>query len=155
MTKDEFWDRLDKTGECWEWTGCVDGSGYGMTTIDGKHLKAHRAAWTITNGEIPPPHTGPQRMLVCHKCDNRRCCNPAHLFLGTNRDNVDDMMRKGRTARNPGTRNGQSKLNPLKVREIRYMHSTGKDCNTIARLFNLDPRTIEFVVTRVTWRHVS
>lgn len=87
-----FWDnvhRSDKGTECWEWQGNVTLNGYGEITINGI-VGAHRIAYSLIKGDIP------DGMFVCHTCDNRRCANPEHLFLGTHRDNMRDMWSKGR-----------------------------------------------------------
>ena len=79
----------EETG-CIEWTGYLRGDGYGSLRIDGKQVQAHRAAYEATFGKIE------NGLFVCHRCDNRKCINSDHLFLGTNQDNVDDMVAKGR-----------------------------------------------------------
>ena len=77
-------------GDCWEWTAAVSGKGYGKTSIDGKEAATHRWAYESFHGEVPPG------LFVCHRCDNRRCMNPEHLFVGTAIDNFSDMVAKGR-----------------------------------------------------------
>ena len=92
---DRLWAKVDRRGpeECWPWTGARRGRGYGHLGSGGRgqpSIAAHRAVFTLTHGPIPPG------MVVCHTCDNRICCNPAHLWLGTQRDNLMDMIAKGR-----------------------------------------------------------
>lgn len=83
--------------ECWPWTGAVTGKGYGKISLAYRHRNAHRVAFELWHGPIP------DGLLVCHRCDNRPCCNPAHLFVGTAKDNAEDMMAKGRWKRPPAT----------------------------------------------------
>lgn len=92
-TPETFWVKVDKSGECWVWTGSRGSGGYGKVRYQGALCFAHRLAWELTHGPIPPG------MSVCHSCDNRPCCNPAHLWLGTYADNMHDRDRKGRHGR--------------------------------------------------------
>lgn len=81
--------------ECWEWRGSRLAGGYGVFLVERKQLGAHRYAWIVAQGAIP------DGLHVLHTCDNRGCVNPAHLFLGTHRDNMDDCTRKGRRPSGP------------------------------------------------------
>jgi hypothetical protein len=87
-----FWNLVNIRGEndCWEWKASLDTKGYGQFNINGKMNGSHRIAWILTNGEISG------NLNVCHHCDNPKCCNPKHLFLGTQADNMLDMMLKKR-----------------------------------------------------------
>lgn len=86
-----FWGRIDRPNiGCWQWTGGRFNNGYGAFWQNGSTKRAHRAAWIFANGVIP------EGMLVCHHCDNRGCCRPSHLFLGTALDNQRDCIAKGR-----------------------------------------------------------
>jgi hypothetical protein len=86
---DFFWERVDKTGECWLWTGYTK-NGYGRANFRNKKQLTHRISWQVHKGEIP------KGLFVCHSCDVRSCVNPAHLFLGTHQDNMEDCKSKGR-----------------------------------------------------------
>lgn len=81
---------LDAKTGCWLWLGSRHPTGYGQFSIKFKKMLAHRYAWSLENGPVP------EGLYVCHKCDNPPCCNPAHLFIGTQKDNLADMKAKGR-----------------------------------------------------------
>ena len=85
-----FWAHVDKSGNCWLWTASTKSDGYGAYHLAGVRGYAHRLAWELTHGPIPAG------LYVCHHCDTPPCVNPAHLFLGTAKDNTADMLRKGR-----------------------------------------------------------
>ncbi len=94
--KKRFWGKVRKAQGCWEWQACVNDAGYGIFGVQNKRIdRAHRISFRLAKGEIPAG------MFVCHKCDNRKCVKPSHLFLGTNQDNVADMIAKGRNSTPP------------------------------------------------------
>lgn len=95
---ERFFEKVHKlpAGGCWEWTASVNAGGYGCFNYKGKVILAHRASWMIHNGEIPKGE-GHHGICVLHKCDNARCVNPDHLFLGTQKENIHDMEKKGRS----------------------------------------------------------
>lgn len=127
---------------CWVYSGFTDRRGYGR--IGGK--MAHRAAWERANGPIP------EGMFVCHHCDRPPCINPAHLFVGTPQDNVDDKVRKGRQSRLIGERNANVKLTAAEVRDIRLRYSAGgvymKD---LAALFGVSQGHVSDIVNFRKW----
>jgi hypothetical protein len=128
-TEDRFWSKVDKSGgadACWNWTASLTRKGYGQFSINSKPFTAHRISYQFAVGEIP------NGLFVCHTCDNRRCCNPKHLFVGTHIDNMQDMVRKGRQAVNQkggsskfGEENNQHKLTVNQVNYIRQRYAEG------------------------------
>lgn len=144
-----FWSKVLIKGEddCWEWQNAIQTKGYGSVCIGkkGKTALAHRVAYFLTYGAFP---TG---LYVLHKCDNRKCCNPRHLFLGTNQDNVDDMVAKSRQAN--GERNGRSKLTTKDVEELRRIHKVKKlSYRKLGRLFGISCTTARGIVKGDYWK---
>jgi hypothetical protein len=137
---------------CWEWKPKSRlKSGYGRITVNKRQMLAHRAAWEFAFGEIP---TG---MLVRHKCDNPSCCNPFHLELGTDQDNYNDMVERGRRifASAKGERNCKAKLTEKEVLKIRELYAAGgESTNTLARKFNVTQPLISQIVLRKIWQHI-
>ena len=127
---------------CWEWTGYRIETGYGQFGLNGKLELSHRVAWFLTHGELPELH-------VLHDCDNPPCCNPNHLFLGTQQDNMADRDAKDRQPR--GERQGHAKLTESKVHEIRRSSESGP---VLAKRFGVSARTISDVRHRKNWKHV-
>lgn len=137
--------KVDETG-CIEWTGYIRSDGYGSLRIDGKQVQAHRAAYEFAFGKIE------DGLLVCHRCDNRKCINPEHLFLGTHQDNMKDMTEKNRQSREASR--WSSKLNAGQVAEIRTRHSHGETIRALATYFGIGKTAIFNIVDRHTWKGV-
>lgn len=142
-----FWAKVQigSEAECWNWTASTQSKGYGSFGIGGgKTALAHRVAYQLTRGPVP------EGLLVRHHCDNRICCNPAHLELGTIADNNRDAVERGRTAR--GEKNGRAKLSAEQVREIRRLRSReNKKIVELANLYKMHPRSISNVVNEKYW----
>ena len=146
-TPEKFWSHVDKTAECWTWTGYIDQTGYGSISWKGKPVQAHRLAWFLTYGDIP------NGLFVLHKCDNPKCANPNHLFLGTNADNQRDKVNKGRQAR--GETMHTAKLKTQDVILIRKQYHEDRRTQTqIAKDFGMCQSTIERIVNGKYWRHI-
>ena len=129
--------RLGANG-CWLWTGNTDKDGYGIMGIRrSSQYRAHRVAYEIFVDEIPAG------MFVCHACDTPSCINPEHLFVGSAKDNMKDMWRKGRKIAPKGERHPMAKLTDLQVQQIRELRANGKTLLSIANQFG------------VTFQHVS
>lgn len=148
------WVSAPSEDACWEWQGSCFPNGYGQfgIYIDGKQwqFKAHRFAYTLLIGDILDD------MLVCHHCDNRRCCNPQHLFLGTQTDNIRDLHSKHRG--HYGSDHHRSKLNYDQVQEIRAACIPGDrefGYGALAVKYGVSRPTIRGVVQGVYWKHVA
>jgi hypothetical protein len=132
--EDRFWNKVNKGGpdECWEWKSTLSHNDYGKFYLNGIMVRAHRVSYEFAHGPIP---TGLQ---VCHRCDNRKCCNPAHLFLGTPADNTQDMVHKNR-AGSPGFSRGE-----IQIRN-RYQLQQGTQCELAAE-YGVTQSTIHLIV---------
>ena len=124
---------------CWEWGGRINDGGYGFVMFKGRYVMAHRKAWERHNGPIP------EGLVVCHKCDNRRCINPHHMFLGTDADNVADMDAKGRRVVLRGSKNGTAKLNEESVLKVKALLRDGSGLPEIAERFGVSVSTISLI----------
>lgn len=147
--QERFWMSVRKSEGCWEWTASVS-HGYGRISSEVMRSDgAHRVSWRMHNGPIP------EGLCVLHKCDNRRCVRPDHLFLGTKQDNVDDMMRKGR--HRPSTCRGMdapgAKLTDADVAAIRGEYK-GSNRGKLAARYGVRGETIWMIATKRTWRHI-
>lgn len=133
---------------CWLWLRAVDPKlGYGSLKFGQRIMRAHRASWLAHRGPIPAG------LCVCHRCDNRMCINPEHLFLGTRKDNAQDAAQKHRTTY--GVRHHAAKLDPDSVRAIRAGSSVGRTQIELARDFGVSRASISLVVNRHVWRRVN
>lgn len=135
-----FWDKVavkDQDG-CWEWVAAKYKSGRGQFNFNGKRSAlAHRVAYELTYGEIP------SGMCVCHRCDNPSCCNPNHLFLGTQLDNMADMWEKGRGNRKKGLGNKLFVLRESDIKEVKVLfYSEGLSQRSIGRKYNVSNHVI-------------
>lgn len=144
---DRFMQKVAKTPECWVWTARTTRQGYGGFFANGRNNLAHRISYEMFVGHVGDLH-------VLHRCDNPSCVRPDHLFLGTNRDNVDDKVAKGRTPSAVGELNAHSRLKKDDVLMIRAMHAKRVPRADIARTFEVAPAYINQIVNRKAWRHI-
>lgn len=151
-TTESFWSKVDKTGgpdACWPWIGRQQPDGYGRVSVKNRPVSAHRFAYEDAIGPIP------KGLLIRHRCDNRICCNPAHLEPGTSKDNVADMDERGR--RNPiqGARHPFARLSQTDVSEIRRRANSGVTQHELAAEYGVSQSSISDIVCRRTWKHVD
>lgn len=167
---DRFWSRVDRSGgsdSCWPWTGYKQSGrsgGYGIARLLGTRERlAHRIAWLLSGRDFG------DGLVLCHRCDSPPCCNPAHLFTATQRENMADMQRKGRAnnkaalarlAQAPelgprGSRNGLAILDEQKVRSIKQALVSGVRPDVIAHEHGVVVGTIYNIAAGRSWRHVA
>ncbi len=154
-TKCKLLGDIKKKKGCWEWQGKLHPNGYGYTgnyeTKKKEHV--HRVSYREFNGDIP------EGMCVCHKCDNRKCINPKHLFLGTQKENVFDAISKGRMEHvklcaPKGEKNWNAKLDNEKVKSIRNEIKDGIRCTVIARKYGVGSSVIYLIRDGKAWKHI-
>ncbi len=140
--EERFWCYVDVHGsdECWPWLASKCTEGYGKLQVDNKTRKATHVLFYLRQGYWPP-----KGRFMCHKCDNRICCNPRHLYLGTRKSNVRDMVQRGRCA---------TKLTPEDVCSIRAFLRSGKSLVSLARRFGVHQTTIGRIGHRELWVHL-
>lgn len=153
---DTTWNRLvaliDRRGpdECWPWTAGLFSNGYGQFRVGRRKVRAHRAYFEKVVGPVPAGK------ILCHSCDNPRCCNPAHLRVGTHGDNAADRSARGRDGRGfkrqSGEANGASRLKTADVAAIRAAHSAGESYRAIARRFGVSASQVGNIIRGDSWR---
>lgn len=145
----DFWEHVDRSGgpsSCWPWKHGLDSNGYGSITRKPRVYSTHRVAYTLAVGPIP------DGIYVLHRCDNRPCCNPDHLFLGSHADNMADMKSKGRgrSGNKGGAAAHNKKLTQLQVDEIRRRYP-GESQPALGREFGVSASQISRIVTGKRW----
>lgn len=138
---------------CWEWTKCIQGNGYGRIRLPQNTIYAHRLSYAAFVGDIP------HGIDVCHVCDNRKCVNPAHLFLGTRKENMQDCAKKGRTTKGRsfcfGDKASFAKLTEREVLEIVRRCKSGEKQKDVATIFGVSKDNISKIMHGKTWRHLN
>lgn len=152
----DFWSKVDIKGDddCWNWTGMTyrNRDLRGLVRVKKKLTFAHREAWRLTHGEIP------KGMCVCHKCDVTTCCNPRHLFIGTQLENIADRQKKGRCkSKGPdGQKNGMAKLRDDQANEIlRLLETKAVKSKEIAKRFGVSESLISRMKHGKAWVHLG
>ena len=141
-----FWAKVAKSDGCWEWTSSKFPAGYGCFGIGGTCTGAHRVAFVLSGGIIGPDD------FICHRCDNRSCVRPDHLFAGSPSDNTQDCKSKGRLRTAVGECAGNTILTPEQVLEAFSSSETGK---SLARRMGVNPVTVYDIRSGRTWSHLT
>lgn len=147
LAAERFWRRVTKTPGCWLWTGTRDEYGYGVVWANDSRNTAHRYSYRLHFGNIP------DGLCVLHRCDNRVCVRPDHFFLGTNQDNMNDMVAKQRQCR--GESMHSSKMTVAKVIEMRRQHDEdGRSIFSLSKEYGIHNKSAHDIIFRKTWKHV-
>lgn len=136
---------IDAATGCWNWTRYKDWNGYGRGCVNNTLFKANRAAWIAFCGPLHSEH-------VLHRCHNRACINPEHLYLGSHAQNMQDMADAGRVYRKTGTKNHNAKLDDNLVREIRASSQSGR---SLSEKYGVSATSINLARSGKTWSHVQ
>lgn len=145
-TAERFWAKVEKTEGCWNWTAGLS-RGYGQFKLNGKLRLAHRFSYMMNHPLTINLLEGHPEICVCHRCDNRKCVNPSHLFLGSKADNNKDKDAKGR---------GTGKLTETQVREIRMKYANGGiTYRQLALDYGVKRTAIHRIITRKRWSYIT
>ncbi len=149
---ERFWSKVNVKGpdECWLWTASIDSCGYGNFSFEDSLVGSHRMSYELSIEPIP------EGLSVLHKCDTRNCVNPNHLFLGTQKDNVRDCIKKERFRSHIGAKNNQAVLSEEKVLKIRKFkrENSWASLMDLAIMYGVSKSAIAHIVKRRTWKHV-
>jgi hypothetical protein len=141
--------KVKRENDCWIWQGSVLAGRclkYGSMFVDGKNQRAHRVSWVLHNGPIP------DGLFVCHKCDVPLCVNPDHLFLGTNQDNVNDKVAKGRSPSGKNEANPNARLTFNQVKEMREKYIPHRySLNRLAKEYGVSAGHVSRIVNGIRW----
>jgi len=157
QTAESFWARVNQSNTgCWEWQGCCNSTGYGTVAWDGALFTTHRiAAWLVGLVDSPSaPANSRTPTHVLHKCDNRKCCNPNHFFLGTFTDNMKDAYAKSRKHQPQGSAHANAKLSDTQVRRIRQRYAKGELQVPLAKEYGVSQRVISLIIRRESYKWI-
>lgn len=135
-----FEKRVERGADCWLWTGYIRPNGYGSLKLGKRNFQAHQLSVILDGRAIPPG------MDVCHHCDNRRCVNPAHLYVGTRSQNMADCITRGRHNKPAGEKHPRCKLSDAEVARIRQRAAAGEGLNALGREYRVHGATISRLV---------
>lgn len=147
LSADRFWEKVTKGPKCWEWTGGVS-QGYGHLNLSREegNIRAHRFSWILHKGDVP------EGQYVCHRCNNKLCVRPDHLYLGTNEENVSDAYKDGLFA--TGERHHNARLTKDEVIEIRRLRAEGAPYKKIAGRFGISVSHAAAIGSKKFWQDV-
>jgi hypothetical protein len=148
ITKKRFLERIKKENQCWIWCGYISKHGYGVSSYRSKSFLSHRLSWVLFKGFLP------KELDVCHHCDNPKCVNPDHLFLGTAKDNIRDCFNKKRKS-HKGEKHPRAKIQEKDVIKIFELRKNGWTHQKLADRFKLKQGTISNILHRRIWKHVD